>query len=301
MNDSATAYSRLRKLMIFAFFFVSSYDAFIKSDDSLIQAIDYVLIVARDNNRRASQIDAIKELHDIPGSIRVEVSSRFVCKKNGGIIRKCPGDADSLLFATGKLLGIGVCTVQHPYEVQNLRDSPANFLSRGSSYVQCKGDILPGGLLRQKSIVLKNHPDLAPESGNSAASKPCYVLPIDKYLPTCGNLFSIDKLEKSRLAGTGRTDQKGELALVDIQAYVLQSLYFVRVNQRYISKFYHLQQPAQNTRGATGSISDATPHYKLESGGYGRRASQMLADYVGRGERLLAPRESSLLLCEQRN
>ena len=56
-------------------------------------------IVSDHNDRRASGVDLLQQLHDTQRGIGIQITCRFVSKQEQGLANECPGDGHALLLS----------------------------------------------------------------------------------------------------------------------------------------------------------------------------------------------------------
>jgi len=83
-----------------------------------LRAVRHVVIMGDHNNGHPLLIQVMQQFQDARAGARVQVSSGLVRQKDRGLIDERPGDADTLLLATGKLGGEVVGPVCQPNAIK---------------------------------------------------------------------------------------------------------------------------------------------------------------------------------------
>src|SRR5882757_2011448 len=122
-------------------------------DDALAHLVHDVLVVCRHQHGRARPVDAVEQLHDADGGLRVEVSGRLVGDEQLGPVHERPRDRDALLFTTGQLTGHPLLLAAEADEVEHLGHGLADLTARLADDLLREGDVLGDRLVRQQPEV----------------------------------------------------------------------------------------------------------------------------------------------------
>src|SRR5690349_15152805 len=77
--------------------------ALLQLDDALAHLVHDVLVVRRHQHGGARPVDAVEQLHDADGGLRVEVTGRLVGDEELGPVHEGSRDGHALLLTTGQL------------------------------------------------------------------------------------------------------------------------------------------------------------------------------------------------------
>ena len=78
--------------------------ALLERDHALAHLVDHLAVVRDHEDRRAGAVDAVEELHDPDGGVRVEVPGRLVADEERRVVDDRARDRDALLLAAGELV-----------------------------------------------------------------------------------------------------------------------------------------------------------------------------------------------------
>ncbi len=183
--------------------------------DPAAHLVDHLAVVRHHQDRRAGAVDAIKELHDPHGGVGVEVSGRLVTDQERRVVDEGARNRDSLLLASGELIGEGVHLVREADHVHDLGHLAPNVAAALTLNLQRVRDILGRGAGRKELEVLEDAADVAAQLRDVRAAEPGQVAAADED-PPAGRLELLQQeADDRRLAGTGGADDEDELALLD--------------------------------------------------------------------------------------
>lgn len=129
--------------------------------EDVIEAIKNLLVVGDDDDRRLLfGGDALEQVHDDPGALRVERRRRLVRQNDPRVVGKCASDRHPLRLAAGQLGRKGVPAMTNFQVVKQLNSAAAGLLGRKAGQMQHHRDILGAGQERQQVVILKDEADL---------------------------------------------------------------------------------------------------------------------------------------------
>lgn len=149
---------------------------------------------------------------------RVERTERFVEQEQWSIGQHGAEERNTLPHPTRQLRRIGILEPGQPELRKTLGSDPASFLVGNAVNVECEGSVFDRGAPRQQQIALPHVGGTAepgPERGN---------LSVECDIATGLGKEPGNDVEQSALARTGRSDQRDELAVVDVETDVVQRL-----------------------------------------------------------------------------
>lgn len=97
-------------------------DATIKQVNGAICVLSETLVVRDHANRGAPLVQFAEQMHYRFAVVRIEVTSRLVCKQDRRSARKGAGNCDALLLTTGQLARQMFCPMRHPDTLQRFSD-----------------------------------------------------------------------------------------------------------------------------------------------------------------------------------
>ena len=187
----------------------------------------------------SGRINPLKNIHDAPGGIRVQVARRLVSNHDGGVVDDGTGDGHTLLLAAGKLVGKALVLVPQPYNVQHRVHAALHHAAGCLDNLHGKGDILINSLVRQQAVILEDYPQAAPEIRHIPVGHADHVPAVDCQDTGGGQDLTEQHLNKGGLAGAAGAHQKNELALADVHIDIVQSNGAIFVDLHNILHMYH--------------------------------------------------------------
>ncbi|MNL46389.1 hypothetical protein D3C87_1690960 [compost metagenome] len=99
LKPSRTCRKKVLKLItIFPSHLVSDNITILDRQHPFAHFVDNIPVVGSHHNRCAAKINFVKELHNSPGSLWVQVTGRLVRNNDGRVIDNRPGNGNPLLF-----------------------------------------------------------------------------------------------------------------------------------------------------------------------------------------------------------
>ena len=169
----------------------------------------------------------------------VQRPERLVHEHQVGLEHERPGDRDALLLAAGQLPGAARLEALQLDHVQGAFDAGFDLVFGQAARVQGKGEVLGNRHVGEQGVVLEDQPDVALvglDRGHGPAVQPD--------IPAVGVLEAGQHLEAGGFAGTGRPEQRDELAARDLQIEILH---------RQGAAVVALVHPAEFDEGGVGS------------------------------------------------
>lgn len=188
-----------------------------------------------------SQMDASEKEHDFFGEIRVQIARGLIGQEDEGVLDKCPGDGDTLLFAARQLEGVCISLSRQADGTQRLVCPFADEGPPFACHLQGQGDVLVDGPCGDELEVLENEPDLSSQQGKPASAYPAQIDTVDQYLSARGTFGAEDQAEKGGLAGTAWPGDENERPLLDVQVKILKRQFAAETLMK-MKQLYHLRE-----------------------------------------------------------
>ena len=155
----------------------------------------------------------------VPGllaQLGVQVGQRFVEQQQVGFDDHGPGEGHPLLLSA-RQLGHGTpFQPGQPYQVEGPRHAVRHLRTRHLPGAQAEGHVLEDGHVGKESVVLEDHPGVAPVGGHAGD-----VLAVETHGAGRGEEEPGDHAEDGGLPAAARSQQAEELPVGDRQADVL--------------------------------------------------------------------------------
>src|SRR5579884_35108 len=220
-----TAYQTALSRVIGALLLVAHDPTVVDVDDPASQHVDDLTVVGGHQDGCAVRVDLDQQLHDLPGSVRIEVARGLVGDQDQRRMDERPGHGDPLLLAPRELVREAVLAVRKADKIQyGVHARLDNFPVQDPVHLQRERHILAHGLVGQQLEILEHDADLAPEVRYLLLLEAPDILVVDEHAPAGRDLIADQQLDEGRFAGARGADQEGELALRDADVDIVQSL-----------------------------------------------------------------------------
>ena len=183
------------------------------------EPLDQVHIVGRDHHGDADVVEALEELHDLDGEVRIQVAGGLVGDEQHRLCDDGAGDSDALLLAGRELERPALLLAQEPHLIERRAHPLVDLAPRNARDDERQRDVLGHGTIVQELVILEHHADALAEARNAAGSHGGGVLIVDEYLAARRPLDERDQLQDAALAGARVAGQKRELPGLDLQRY----------------------------------------------------------------------------------
>ena len=169
-----------------------------------------------DHDRRAERIDLLEQEHDLKRTLRVEVAGRLIGDDHRRIVDERAGNGHTLLLAAGQLVRQTAALVLQPDQLQHIGHALFDLLRRCADDAHGERDVLIDRLVLNEAEVLENNAERAAHIGDGRALDGLELIAVNQH--RAGRRFELrrQQLDDGRLAGAGRTDQKHELAVINV-------------------------------------------------------------------------------------
>ena len=144
--------------------------------------------------------------------LEIKVRQRLVEQQHRRIDDQRAGERDALPLAAGHLQRPALAQTGELHQVERLRDALRRFRRRHLSHSQAECDVFSGGHVRKQRVVLEHDADVPPERRQAFD-----MLALEPDLASRRREESGDQAQRRRLAATGRSEQRDELAFVDVK------------------------------------------------------------------------------------
>ena len=128
-----------------------------------------------------------------------------------------------LLLTAGKLHRVGIRLIGKPHRFQQLHSPLPCFLFGCSHQLQREADVVQRRALIQQIKALENHGDFTPLKPQLLLLQTHQVAAVKQHPTLLRPFQQIDAAHQRGLTGTGQADDAEDIALLHLQAYILQS------------------------------------------------------------------------------
>src|SRR5262249_8751152 len=147
----------------------------------------------------------------------IQVAGGLIGQQHRRAVDDCPGDADALLLSTGQFVGIGVRFVLQIYHAKR-----GGYTARNVEPVYPEGtqhipDGIEHSLPGKKLVTLKDYAKPAPEQRHLTRLQSCDVHTANENGAAGRNFLPVQQAHEGGLAGSRRSNQKGEFTQPDVQ------------------------------------------------------------------------------------
>ena len=129
-----------------------------------------------------------------------------------GLIARARGECDTLLHPARELMRIAVARRRETDELEQFADPVAAFALPLAPNPEPELDVLPGGHVREQAVGLEHHPHVA-----AVRRSPRHVGAVDDDRAGGRMVEAGDEPQCGRLAAAGRSEQRDELALLELE------------------------------------------------------------------------------------
>ena len=210
-------------------------------------------LVGDDEHRAPLVGEQPDDVQDLPNAFRVQRRGRLVEEHDGGVDRQGASYPDPLGLPAAQLDGVGVGLVLHPHEHEDPRGLlpgiPAGHTLHRDHRLQ---DVLQGGLVDEKVVVLKDHREGSPQAVQGPPSQTPEVEGgslVDAERPLVGPLQPDEAAQQGRLPRPARPQEGEHLPVPDLEVYPIQHPLF---SKRFPQPGYpkHAAPPNAGMRGS---------------------------------------------------
>src|SRR5215208_876010 len=213
---------RLNLIGVRPFHLIADDTPLLEGDNPLAHHIDHLPVVGGDKDRGAYSVDPVQELHDADARCGVEVARRLVGDEYRRLRHEGAGYGDTLLLAAREHVRVLVHLPPEADAVEylwHLRADRTPLLARN---LHCVGDVLGCGLVREKLEVLKDAPDISPETWDFAPRDGLDLGAVHVDCPRRGFQLLEDQAHNGRLTRPASPYQEHELTGINREVHPLQ-------------------------------------------------------------------------------
>ncbi len=187
--------------------------------DDLLGDLQRLLLVVRDEDRR--DVDLVVEAAQ-PGAqllahAGVERAERLVEQQHLRLDGERAGERHALALAAGELVRVALAEVREPDEVQQLLDLVGDLGLRALLDRQAEADVVGDAHVLEGGVVLEDEADLA-----ALRRVVRDLLVADDHRAVVGLLEAGDHAQQRRLAAARGAEQRGQRAVADGHAHVVE-------------------------------------------------------------------------------
>ena len=194
----------------------------VERDNATAHVVHHLAVVGGHEHGRARAVDALEQVHDAAGGLRVQVSRGLVADEQRRAVHDGAGDGHALLLAAGELVGIAVELVGQAHEAQHLGHLGLDDVTALPDYLQGEGHVLEDGLVRQELEVLEHAADVAAQVGHAPVAHGGQILVRHVDLARGGLDLAGKQTDEGGLARPGMAHEEDELPGEDLQSDVVQ-------------------------------------------------------------------------------
>ena len=132
-----------------------------------------------DDHGDADLIESFEQFHDFERQLGIKIASRFVRQQDVRLVDHGTGDADALLFATGKTDRKALFLAEQADALQRGTDPLGGFGALEAGNIQRQGDVFKHRAVEQQAVILKDKTDLAAVIGDLTRAQSLQALAID--------------------------------------------------------------------------------------------------------------------------
>ena len=162
----------------------------------------------------------------------IQVPGRLVAEQDLRIVDQRSSDGCALLLAARKLVGIHAALVRQADEVEDARHLPHHVAGMRPGYLHREGDVLPNGFVGKQFEILEDDAEVAAQRRNSVAAQTVDANAVHDDFAGRRSGLPVKQTQETRFAGSRMTDEEDEVALADLEAYVVQGAHAVRIDER---------------------------------------------------------------------
>ncbi len=167
-----------------------------------------LLVVGHEDRGDAeAPLQLLQFLPRLHAQLGVEVGQRLVEQQDLRLDRESARDRHALLLAPGKLAGAARLEPGELHQLEHGRHLAPDVVARQPALLQPERHVLRDRHVRPQRVVLEHHAHVAPPRRHRAD-----VAAPDQHLARLVAVEARDEPQQSRLAGTGRAEQREELA-----------------------------------------------------------------------------------------
>ena len=173
------------------------------------------------------------QLH-LLSQLQVQGSQGFIQKKHLGLINQGPGNGDSLLLSAGQLGRKSLFKAAQLHQAQHFRHSLFHFLLRHLFDPKAVGHVVENRHVGEQGIGLEHSVDVA-----LIGFLVLHIFPLHQDAAAGNALKAGDHPQRRGLAAAGGTQQRQELALVNLKIQILYHRVVSLVNLIYMSDIHN--------------------------------------------------------------
>ena len=171
---------------------------------------------------RPHVVDFLEDFHNVPRRFRVQVPRRFIGNEQQRPVDDGPGDGYALLFAAAEVLRQGIGLADQADQVEDIADTAADEAPRRFDDFHGKGHVFLSRLIGQEAEILEDDAHFTAQIGHAVLGQLIDFNAVDEDRTPRWQFFIGQELDERRLAGTAGADDEDELALADMERYVVQ-------------------------------------------------------------------------------
>src|ERR1700686_2912924 len=173
-------------------------------------------------------VQHLQQAQDFVGGLAIQIPGGLVADEQLWVGHQRARDRDTLFLTTGQFLWLVLGTIGKPYHLQGNRDILLALRRGELGQQQGQFDIAFGAQHRHQVVELEHEADVVCAPARElAAGELVDAAAADHDLPGARPIETADQIEKRRLARAGRTHQRDEVALGNVQSEAVQDLDFL--------------------------------------------------------------------------
>src|SRR5579872_1237291 len=212
--------------------FVGGDAAVLQTNDAAAHAVDDGLIVRGDDDRRAFEVDAAEQLHDLGGRGRIEVAGWFVAQQQLRIVDQRSRYSGALLLAAGKFAGIHAALVREADQIQASRHLAHDVLGVRSGHLERESHVFPNRFVGEELVILEHHAEMTAQHRHAVCAQAVDADAVDGNVAAGRHHLTIEQTQKAGLSGTGVPDEEDEVSLTDLKIDSVEGAHSVRIHER---------------------------------------------------------------------
>lgn len=209
----------IKRLPLFHAFAVGQTD-----DPGAVGRID-VRVRDLDDGHAVVLVELLKKLHDFAALIAVEIAGGFVRKDEAGLGDEGAGDADKLLLAAGKLIGVEILFADEVEAVEHVADDRAAFPTWDVAVGEGDLEIFGDGEFVEQVVALENEAMVFLLQGEALLrAEFMHGDAVELVFTSPGIVVEAEHMEQGGFARAGGAHDGDEVAGSDVEVDVAQGV-----------------------------------------------------------------------------
>jgi hypothetical protein len=207
-------------------------------------------VVCGDQHGHAVGVEALQQVHDLVGELRIEISGRFVGEQDRGTVYHGARDTHTLPLAGGEFDGMAFLLGKQSHLIEGRAHATPGLQMTHAAYHQRQRHVVEHGALGEQLMVLEDHADLAAEKGNAPARQARQVALVDNDLTARRAFREQQQADQRAFPRAGMANQEGHLALVQRKAHAPECIEAAHIAFVYLADANHGRESGDGRRAS---------------------------------------------------